>query len=228
MRSSSSSSSSTHLAERRAEHRDEHLARVVGGVPVDVEPVGVRRLAAVAQQRPPRGVLRLRLADGHVVRHDVEHDPEAVLAAGRDHRVEVGLRAELGVEPAVVDDVVAVRRAGRGLQVRRAVQVRHAEVGQVRHDRRRVGEAEARVVVSRRPQLDAVGRHRDGPSRCGQMQPPRRPSAGPAPSARRPAPARRSWPSAPRRRRASARPCRSRPPSAHRRRGRAGRTPCGS
>ena len=51
----------------------------------------------------------------------------------------------------MVDDVVAVRRAGCGLQVGRAVQVRHAEVGEVRHRLLRVGEGEARV------ELQAVG-----------------------------------------------------------------------
>ncbi len=162
------------LAERRPEHRHQDLAGVVGAVPLHVEPVGVRRLAAQLQQRPPGGVLRLRLADRHVVRDDVEHDPETGPPAGRDHAVERRLPAELGVQRPVVHDVVAVRRPGRGLQVGRAVEVRHAEVGQVGDDRRRVVEAEAGVRVRPtgvrgRAQLDAVGRHGHGAAGRGQV-----------------------------------------------------------
>ena len=145
------------LGEGGAEHRHQDPTGVVGAVPVDVEPVGVRRLAAQLQQRPPRRVLRLRRADGHVVRHHVEHDAQARRAARRDHPVEGRLAPELEVEHRVVDDVVAVRRAEGGLQVRRAVQVRDAEVGEVARGRGGVVEPEAGVVGGGRSQLHPVG-----------------------------------------------------------------------
>jgi hypothetical protein len=43
-----------------------------------------------------------------VVRHEVEHLAEAVLPKGRDHGAEIRLVAQLGVQPAVVHDVVAM------------------------------------------------------------------------------------------------------------------------
>ena len=56
-------------------------------------------------------------------------------------------RADLGVERAVVDDVVPVRRAGARFEIRRRVDVRDAQRGEIRHERRRVGEAEAGVEL---------------------------------------------------------------------------------
>jgi hypothetical protein len=87
-----------------------------------------------------------------VVRDDVEDVAHAV-GAQCVAQPAVGLgAAELLVQPAVVDDVVAVGAPRRGLEVRRAVEVADAEIGEVRHDRRRVVEGEPRV------QLHAVGR----------------------------------------------------------------------
>ena len=85
----------------------------------------------------PEAVL---VARGHVVRDDVEHHPEP----GRGELAERLLAAELVADPRRVDDVVAVRRAVRRLQRGREVEVRDAEVAQVRHDRERVAEAERR------------------------------------------------------------------------------------
>ena len=45
----------------------------------------------------------------------------------RGQRVEIALGAELGVQPSVVDDVVAVRAAGSGGQDGRRVDVGDAE-----------------------------------------------------------------------------------------------------
>src|ERR1700681_311106 len=47
----------------------------------------------------------------------------------------------------MVDDVVAVRRTGPRLEVRRRVHVRDTERREVRHERGRVGEAEAGVKL---------------------------------------------------------------------------------
>ena len=56
-------------------------------------------------------------------------------------------RAELRVERAVIDDVVPVRAAGPGLQVRRCVDVRDPQLREVRHDPGRVLKREARVEL---------------------------------------------------------------------------------
>ena len=54
---------------------------------------------------------RLALVGRHVVRDDVEHDPQPGLARRGDERAERLLAAELGRDRRRVDDVVAVRRA---------------------------------------------------------------------------------------------------------------------
>jgi hypothetical protein len=94
------------LVEGAAEHRQAQLA--APGLPVDVEPVGGRGLAAVAEGLPQRCVRVLRGHERHVVGHDVDHDAEAVGPGGLREGDEPLLPAELGVDPGVVEDVVAV------------------------------------------------------------------------------------------------------------------------
>ena len=130
-----------------AEHRHQHGGRQLAlrRVPVDVEVAGVHARRPVLQHVPPPGVGPP--GQRHVVGHDVEHLTEVV--AGQlcgEPAVAVGA-AELAVQPAVVDDVVAVGAAGRGLQHRRAVQVADAKLGQVAGDGRGVVEGEARVQL---------------------------------------------------------------------------------
>ena len=60
-------------------------------------------------------------------------------------------RADLGVEHAMIGDVIAVRTARRSLEVRRRIAVRDPQVGQEGHDRLRIHEPEAGM------ELDAVG-----------------------------------------------------------------------
>ena len=60
------------VVERRAEQGQPDAA--AAGLPVDVEPVRLRRIAAVPQHLPERRVEVLRLRDRHVVRHDVDDD----------------------------------------------------------------------------------------------------------------------------------------------------------
>ena len=79
--------------------------------------------------------------------HDVEHDAEAELPRRRAQRAKRLLAAEVVRDPCRVDDVVAVGRATLRLHDRRQVQVRHAEVGQVRHERGRTGEVEVRAEL---------------------------------------------------------------------------------
>ena len=57
-------------------------------------------------------------------------------------RFELGLGADLGIDAARIDHVVAVRAAGPRLEERRGVDVADAEAREVRHQRFGVGEAE--------------------------------------------------------------------------------------
>ena len=70
-------------------------------------------------------------------------DAEVVRVRPLRQRNETGLAPQVVADAGVVDDVVAVHRAGRGLQDRGQVQVRDAERGQVRHLLGGRGEAEA-------------------------------------------------------------------------------------
>ena len=65
-----------------------------------------------------------------------------------DEGVELRLRAQFGVERAVIDDVVAVSAARPRAQQRRGVEVADAEPRPVRHERRRRGEAEVAVLAA--------------------------------------------------------------------------------
>ena len=84
------------------------------------------------QHVPELGVQVLRLGDAHVVGHHVDDDAEAVLVGRGGQGFEACPAAEVVGDPAVVDDVVAVHGSGRGLQHGGEVQVRDAELGQVR------------------------------------------------------------------------------------------------
>jgi hypothetical protein len=86
-----------------------------------------------------------------VVRHNVQHLPEAVAPERRDHVAEGVRVTEIGIEAAMVDDVVAVRAARARRQIGRRIDVADAEPCQVRRQRCGLGEAEARA------ELQAVG-----------------------------------------------------------------------
>ena len=64
-----------HGTDAVAEHGHEH--RAVARGPVHVEPVRVRGVRPLGQHRPQRAVVPDGRGDGHVVGHDVEHQPEA-------------------------------------------------------------------------------------------------------------------------------------------------------
>jgi hypothetical protein len=112
---------------------------VQAGAPVEVEEL------RTPQRVAPEGVL---VARRHVIRDDVQHHPEA----GRAQLPELVLAAEILGDPGRIDDVVPVGRAGSRLQRGREIEVRDAEVAQVRHELSRLAETEAR------PQLEPVGR----------------------------------------------------------------------
>ena len=114
---------------------------------------GVRRRGAVLQHVEPARIVGLEHA--HVIGHEVEDQAHAVRAQRGDQRVEIGLAADLGIELVVVHHVVAVRASRPRAQEGRRVQVAHAQLREVGHDRRRVGEGEVAM------QLDAIRRARD-------------------------------------------------------------------
>jgi hypothetical protein len=116
--------------------------------PVDVEPGRVPARLPVLEDVPPLPILLAR--DVHVIRHDVQHQPHVVAAQRRGEAGERGRATELVADAAVIDDVVAVRRARRRLKDRARVEVAHAELGQVRDDGGRVIQREPGV------ELDAI------------------------------------------------------------------------
>ena len=146
-----------------AEDGDQHLVLelLLDRVPFDVEEARRPGGRAVLQQVHPQ---RVAGPDPHVVRDDVEDVSKRLVARGRAHRGVVLGRAELGVQLLVVEDVVAVVRAGGGAHVRRGVEVGDPEILQVSGDRRRGAEPETAV------QLHPVGRERQA---SGRPPPPR-------------------------------------------------------
>ena len=99
---------------------------------------------AVREHVVPGGVLA---RCGHVVGHDVEHDPHAARRQLRVQRLEVGLGAELGIEARRVHHVVAVRAAPPSLEHGRAVDVADAEPAQVGDELAGRGEGKAGVEL---------------------------------------------------------------------------------
>ena len=85
--------------------------------------------------------------DPHVVRDHVEHPAHAALEQPRDHSPVCRLVADLGVDPAVVEDVVAVRAARPGMEEGGEVAVGDPQVGQVIDDPDDVVEPEALVEL---------------------------------------------------------------------------------
>ncbi len=136
------------VAEDRHQHGGGQLA--LRRVPVDVEVAGVDARRAVLEDVPPPGVGPP--GQRHVVGHYVQHLAEAGRGQALHELAMAFGAAELGVQPPVIHDVIAVGAAGGGLEVRRAVEVADAELGQVAADRGRVVEGEPGV------QLDPVGR----------------------------------------------------------------------
>lgn len=116
-----------------AEDRHQHAAGEigVGRLPVDVEVAGERRCAAVLQHVHPPRVVGAQHA--HVIGHHVHQQAHAVRVQRGHQLLELLARTDFGVERVVVDHVVAMAAAGTCTQEGRAVQVAHAERGQVGH-----------------------------------------------------------------------------------------------
>jgi hypothetical protein len=160
-----------HVAVMVAEHGHQHLA-AEGGLdrsPVDVEMIRKLGSLAVFEHVQPPGVVGVHHA--HVVRHRVQYVAHAVLGEGGAEALQILIAADLGIDRVVVDDVVAVRAAGAGLEVGRAVDVGDAQFRQVGHDGLGVLEGERLV------ELQAVGGqrglhrlHGDGGGRGGRFR----------------------------------------------------------
>ncbi len=107
-----------HLVDAGPEDRHAHLA--AAEVPVDVERLGVARIAAVGQDVPPPGVLH-RLRDAHVVRDGVDQDAEPRCPRRDGEPVEPVRAAARRVDLRGIDHVVPVIGPLRRLQQRRQV-----------------------------------------------------------------------------------------------------------
>ena len=102
---------------------------------------GIARIRAILENVVPPGVAVG--GDAHVVRHRVENLAQPVRLERGDEGGVVVLGADLRVQRAVIDDVIPVRAAGPGLEIRRSVTVRDAQCAQVGHDPGRVGKGKA-------------------------------------------------------------------------------------
>jgi len=138
-----------------SEHRNEHPVHELGidGRPVDVEELAVDRGRPVLEHVHPPGVVGAH--HPHVVGDHVENLAHAVRLQRCAEALEALRAAEVRIERVVVDDVVAVRAVGAGAQAGRAVNVAHAEHGEVGHELRGVREREVGI------ELQAIGRARN-------------------------------------------------------------------
>ncbi len=130
------------LSVRTSQDRQQHAifeAARPGGIPFDVKEF--RELGAwpVLKHIEPPGVER---AGGHVIWHDVQEHPHVVLMQDVDQTLEVSFAAELRIQSKRIRDVVAMCAARACRHNRRAVEIADAEPAQVRHNLRRVREAE--------------------------------------------------------------------------------------
>jgi hypothetical protein len=127
-----------------------------GGEVVDVEEAPVPAVSGVVVEHLGAPVLvgppAVLVAGAHVVRDDVQHDPEPL----RGQLAQPALAAENVRDARGIDDVVAVRRPAARLQRRRQVEVRDAQVAQI-------GDQVAyRREVELGRQLEPVRRAQDG------------------------------------------------------------------
>lgn len=90
-----------------------------------------------------------------MIRHNIEHLPETVCAKTK-REVFMRLRAtQFVIYLVVIDYVVTVDAAGRGLQIWRAVDMRYAQFVQISGDRGRIVKSEVCM------QLQTIRRNRD-------------------------------------------------------------------
>ena len=118
--------------------------------PVDVEESRIAGCGAGLEHVEPPGIGIA--GDAHVVRHDVEHHPEASLGERLGHRFKGGDRADLGIEAAVIHDVVPVTAPRSGAEAGRQVDLADPECVEVGGELGHTLEGEGRA------ELQAIGR----------------------------------------------------------------------
>ena len=120
-----------HAAELIAQDRQQHLATqgFLGRAPVDVEEAGVLRRGSVFQHVLPPAVMRV--VDAHVVGHDVDDQPQPLVAQCLGKGVKLLFGAQLRVELAMIDNVVAVAAAGAGTKEGGEIRGSDAEIRHV-------------------------------------------------------------------------------------------------
>ena len=130
-----------------AEHRQQYPAFQIFAqwVPIDVEIRRIGRKFAPFENIEPPGIVGA--AHCHMVRHDIEDEPHALRLQGGGERSKFALRADLRVQPVVIDDVVAMSRAGARFHQRRGIDVADAEPREIGNQRGGVAEGEALVKL---------------------------------------------------------------------------------
>jgi hypothetical protein len=82
-----------------------------------------------------------------MVRDEISDVSEAVRLEYRTQALVVGFVAEIAVETAMLADVVAVRAAGLGLEVRRVIALGGSQLRQIRHQIPSLGKAEVAIEL---------------------------------------------------------------------------------
>src|SRR5665213_51704 len=111
-----------------------------------------RSLAPFEHVKPPWIVVKMH-AD--MVRHKIKNETKIVLLQRGAQAFKAGLAAKLGIEPGVIDDVIAVGAAFARLHEGRGIDMADAESLQIGDDGR------GGVEVEIRGELQAVGRNRN-------------------------------------------------------------------
>ena len=134
-----------------AQHGNQHLAR---RRPIDIEILRVGGIHAIFQHVHPPGILG---TDANVIRHEVDDVPHVVCTQRADEILEILARTDLRIERVVIHHIVAMHAARARPEVRRAIHVTDAEVGEVGNERGGLAKREFRI------ELQAVGgaRHPD-------------------------------------------------------------------
>src|SRR6266568_3939991 len=101
-------------------------------IPVDIESDRMRRGLAPFQHVEPPGIVGKTHAD--MVWHEVDNEAYIVLLEHVAQPRKAGFAAELWIELAVIDGVVAMGRAPARLHHRRGIEMRDAERLEIRHD----------------------------------------------------------------------------------------------
>ena len=140
------------LPDRAVEGRFPVGGRRTIGLGVTPEVVAVVRVVAALARLLEPGVLVRAVVDD-----EVHHQPDAARVHLREHLVELGHRAELGRDGAVVADVVAVVVLRRGVDRRQPdhVDAEQLQVVQLRRDAGQVTDAVA-VAVAEAARVDLV------------------------------------------------------------------------